>query len=262
MFFYARIISKILIIMILVSSLSAYDKKLIDLRGKLIKVSNDGITEKFSNQKICIKGKAICTNSYSKGRFSFKKINKYLKNGEQIKLEITDKNWFMLSPFKGIYHVPNKSEEIKIIMISKNSSIYLTLFSKISHYTIQVAHVNDEQNAINMVRRLRHDCLYQYPTLLPKRLKDPCWRKYKKKSNATRCLERQKRIYCSTNNIYYQSILRSNKPHNGFGYNVNFGKYSKFEYQKAKSDVIFIKNKYQLKKKIFVMTYSKTIEDR
>jgi len=262
MYFYVRIISKILIIMIVVSSLSADDKKLIDLRGKIIKVSNDGITEKFSNQKICIKGKAICTNSYSQGIFSFKKINKYLKNGEHIKLEITDKNWFMLSPFKGIYHVPNKSEKIKIIMIPKTSSIYLTLFSKISHYTIQVAHVNDEQKAINMVRRLRNDCLFHHPTLLPKRLKDPCWRKYKKKYNEARCIERQKKIYCGSNNIYYQAILRNNRPHNGFSYKVNFGKYSKYEYQKARNDVLFIRKKYKLKKDVFVMTYSKIIEDR
>ena len=259
MFFYARIISTVLITMIFISSLSAQD---IEVRGKLLKVSSDGITEKFTNQKICIKDKAICTNSYSKGMFRFKKINKYLHFGEQIKLEISDKNWFMLSPFKGIYHVPNKSEKIEIIMIPKSSSIYLTLFAKVSHYTVQVFHGNDELKAIDMVKRLRHDCLSHYPTLLPERLKNPCWRKYRKKSNRARCLKRQKKIYCSTDNIYYQAILRNNRPHNGFSYKVNFGKYSKYEYQKARNDVLFIRKKYKLKKDIFVMTYSKTIEDR
>ena len=195
--------------------------------------------------------------------WSKKKINEHLKIGEQIKLEIDDKNWFMLSPFNGIYHIPNKSEEkIEIIMIPKKSSIYLTLFSEISYYTIQVARFNDERKAINMVRRLQYDCLYHYPTLLPKRLKDPCWRKYKKKYNEARCLKRQKKIYCGTNNIYYQSILRDNKPHNGFSYIVNFGKYSKYEYQKAKNDAIFIRKKYPSTEKIFIKTYSKTIEDR
>lgn len=213
----------------------------IELEGNIKKVFNDGQRVNFIYQKICVKDKNNCTSTYKLGNFKFDKINKSAKVGDTIKLEITDKSWFMLSPFNGILRIPNKKEKIQILMIPKDSTIYQTLFTKLDYFRIQLSSLYNEAHAINMVKELRRSCLNH---TLPAREKTSCWKLRGKTEKdeyikQKKCVEKKRQYYC-IDNIYYQSILRKNMPNNGYIYKVNYGKY--YEKLDALQDLRTIEN--------------------
>ena len=209
--------------------------------GYIFKVFNDGKRSEFINQNICVKGKVNCIESDKNGYFKFKKIDKKAKIGEKIQLEIIDKNWFMLSPFKGVFHVPQKKEKIKILMVHKSSALYQTLFIKEDYFRIQLSSIYDERNAIHMTRNLQKRC---FTRSLPKRLKKSCWKQKGKSKRDTylkqkSCIDRTTQEYC-IDNIYYQPFLRNNIPNNGYVYKVFYGRYDRR--RSAEDDLKHIKD--------------------
>jgi len=220
---------KKIIFLLLFLSYSIYGKDVISLYGSVTKILNDGKREKFSNLKIYLKNNPkISTQTWSQGNFSFKNINKFPKVGEQIQLKVIDDKWFILSPFNGILNVPKKKKNVDILLISKSSTIYLTLFAKVDYYTIQVLSVNNERGAIEMVNNLRNDCIVAKKTLK----------------------------YCQKN-IYYTSHLRNGIPNNGYVYKVNF---EIFQNKKdANKDLNFVRSKYKMKDS-FIKIHNKFIE--
>ncbi len=216
------------------------------LKGCITKVFNDGAKQPFSYQKIKIKNANINTMTYTKGCFDFNLTTRKDLIGKEIKLEVPNSNWYMYEPSQGLIVSPKekKTKNIKIFMMRKDSSAYLTLFSEISHYTIQTAHFSVESSAIDMVKKLRENCRHKTHRELPDWLKKPCWKfkgknvkreKIKKlKLKEKECVNKEQKRYC-IDSIYYESVWKNNIPNNGYMYNVHYGHY--YDRENAEKDL-------------------------
>lgn len=192
----------------------------VTLRGKVIKLLDNGEEIPFSGLQIRIGGTSLQTITNKDGSFNLpsskKSITKHLEVGSKIELIVSDKQWFMLAPFAGSMFIPKSSVSyIKIRMIPKYSRIYSSIALSTRYYSIQVLTNNNEGYAIDRMRELR---------------------KYGFK------------------NVYYEAHMRSGFPKNGYFYKVKVGKIPKLQ------DAIKIRDKirqYKTMKDAFITAHVK-----
>lgn len=156
----------------------------INLRGSIVKVKDNGQEEVFKNVGISINRTSIESRTFEKGNFNLKKSSNKIQIGSEIQLKLSDQNWFIISPFDGKMNVPNKAQNIKLRVISKQSRVYAALFTTIRDYSIQVVSTYNESYAIETLRALRND-----------KFKD----------------------------VYYEAHAKGDVPKNGFFYKVKVG---------------------------------------
>ena len=185
MYFYKKKWTKVLAVSMLLSGTTLM-ADYINLQGSIIKVKDNGQEEVFQNVGISINKSAIHTRTYEKGNFELKKNAQQFKIGDKIQLKLSDKNWFIISPFNGKMFLPNKAEKIKIRVVSKDSRVYAALFTTIRDYSIQVVTTYNEAYAIDTMNALKKD--------------------YK--------------------DVYYEAHAKANVPKNGFFYKVKVGHFT------------------------------------
>ena len=138
----------------------------INIEGKIVKLLYTGKRISYFHKNgepiyIVNKDNNLITSGtiQSKGGFDFKsRINKkYI--GEEFQFKTNNNDWFILFPFKGKFFLPKYSTKINIVMIPKNSQIYLELFKVVNHYTIQVFVTSSSRKADEIRKKLQSFCI-------------------------------------------------------------------------------------------------------
>jgi len=185
MYFYKKKWNKLLILVMFLSGTTLM-ADYINLTGSIINVKDNGQEEALNNVNISINNSAIYAKMKIGGKFELHKNTKQFKIGDKIQLKLSDKNWFIVSPFNGKMFLPNKAEKIKIRVVSKQSRVYAALFTTIRDYSIQVVTTYNEAYAIDTMNALKKD--------------------YK--------------------DVYYEAHAKAKAPKNGFFYKVKVGHYT------------------------------------
>jgi len=135
------------------------------LNGTVLKILNNETTEKLIQERIYFEYpfqnsllmKKIKIDKY--GDFSFP-CNNFPKVGKEIQLKLSNKDYFILSPFNGKLFVPSQENIYKkILIVSKKSSIFLKTCVEVTDQTIQVLVTKEQGKAEELVNQLRQSCI-------------------------------------------------------------------------------------------------------
>jgi len=157
---------RIMIFIIFIFNLNTLAKD-IQIQGKVVKLLDIGKRTPYFNkygEPIFIimptkNNKTVGKGTiYSKGGFKFKKRipKKYI--GKEFQFKINE-NWFILSPFNGKFFLPRYSTPINLIIIPKNSQLYMELFKIVDFYSIQTFATHSRIKADLQLKNLQNFCI-------------------------------------------------------------------------------------------------------